>query len=259
MKLHRFKDFLNESVNDKYALLDILREWGVFNPLEFMRYLEELGYTIIELEPVGTNENFKYEDTDDWYDILDEEILEEALEFGNIDSLNRLREELGYVIIKKDEVMNEGENFDITMRRLKRKVAPTLIDDINKIGMWMLDVDTNGLRANMKPSQMMSDKEQYDHVVKYAYYLKKVLKGIEKLEKRLENISKKRRLMDDEQDRYDRLINSIRKTGHYRYPWKFEGFLSKYDQEELDNVVSEFNMFIDKYGGKKIFLDKKEN
>ena len=169
--MKNFKEFVNESVNDKHALLDILREWGVFNPLEFMRYLEEIGYTIIELDPVGTNESINYEDGD-LYDISDEEELEEVLDFGNIDSLDRFTEELGYVIIKKDEVMNEYGEYgeldaiDVFKDRFKKKINPTLIQSIQKLGNYMHEVDTNGMRANMSVSSTMTDKEQYEHVVK---------------------------------------------------------------------------------------------
>ena len=74
MVLKRFNDFINESVNDNYALFDILRQWGVFNPPEFMEYLDEVGYTIIELDPVGKGiqesfDSFKlFEDDDEGYE-----------------------------------------------------------------------------------------------------------------------------------------------------------------------------------------------
>ena len=221
-----------------------------------MRYLEELGYTIIELEPVGTNESVN-NDEDYWYDISDEETLEEALEFGNIDSLDRLKDELGYVIIKKQEV-NEEMDIDEAVEKLRKKVSPTLTQSINKLGMIMMDVEYNGLRANRMLSSVVTDKEQYDHIVKYVHLLKKVLKGIYRLEKRIERIQKKRRLTDDEQDRFDRLIRHVIEGAHYRFPWDFKGYLAEFDQEEMDTVVAEFNRLVDRYQGKKIIPPKKD-
>jgi hypothetical protein len=261
MKLHKFEDFVNESVNDKYALLDILREWGVFNPLEFMRYLEELGYTIIELEPVGTNESV-ISDEDDWYDISDEEALEEALEFGNIDSLDRLKDELGYVIIKKDEIMreeygqyNEIEPLDHFINKLNKTVKPTLLQSVQKLGKYMREVVTNGLRTKLD----LNDKELYDHVVLYTHNLKKALQGILRLEKRIIKITKKRSLTDKEQESFDRYVNWVINDAYNYFPSKFTGYLSEFDQEEMDTVIDEFNRLIDRYGrGRKLYQKKKE-
>ena len=60
MRLTKFNEFsINENL-DKDALEEILRGWGVFNPPQFFQWLEDHGYTIVELEPVGHGvvENF---------------------------------------------------------------------------------------------------------------------------------------------------------------------------------------------------------
>ena len=79
--------------------------------------------------------------------------------------------------------------------------------------------------------------------LKYAYNLKKAIHGIIKLENKIKRITKKRRLTEDEQEWFDRYVNWVIRDGHYRYPRKFSGFLSEFDQEELDKVVDRFNSF----------------
>jgi len=292
--MKRFNEFINENINDKSAFLDILREWGVFNPPEFMKYLKEIGYTIIELDPVGTNESisnfndfdkiFEDDDEGDWEDSDDTKLknflrrkgIEEYAIDGFFDSLH---DDLGYVIIKDEDwapmdddfepenenklVMNEYsgygdydhiEKIDKIKYKIKDKLNPNIIQSVQKLGTYMHDVYTHGLRARL---DSVTDKEQYDHIVQYAYNLKKALKGISTLERKIENISKKRKLTDNEQEWFDRYVAWVIKDGYYAYPWKFKGYLSKYDQEELDVVVSEFNKLVDRNYGKKIYPPKK--
>ena len=300
MKLKRYDDFINENVNDKHALLDILREWGVFNPLEFMKYLEEIGYTIIELDPVGTNESIRifddvnkiFEDDDEhnfgWDDIPEEDINGDKLknflrrkgvkEYAIDGFFSSLYSDLGYVIVKDDEwtdtnsdfvpenenklIMeysdyNKPEGIDLLKDKINKKINPSLVQHIQKLGRYMQNAVYYGGRARLYPGSV-DEKEQYDSIVQYVYFMKKTLKGIHDLEKKIKSIKKKRKLTDEETEWFERHINWVIDDGYRNYPWKFTGQLSKFDQEELDIVAVDFDKLVDRYHGKKIYPKRNE-
>ena len=52
MKLKRFNESIEENNDNEQSLEEILRSWEVYNPNEFIKYLEENGYKIIKNENV---------------------------------------------------------------------------------------------------------------------------------------------------------------------------------------------------------------
>ena len=295
--MKNYNEFINEDVNDKHDLFDILRNWGVFNPPEFIIYLEEIGYTIIELDPNSTNESLnilveshayqcvtcgeraKHEEIkdnpnmvcgncgnsdwvteyeyDDGYDRYEDEYedeydLKEALEFGNVNLVD-LKNDLGYIIIKNQDITNEQKDI---RDMIKNKFNPTIKDTINKLEMVMMDVSYHGLRSGLDSS--ITDKEQYDHITQYILHLKRVLKGVIKLEKRIAKLKKSHKLSSDDLRDFNIFINHVIKESYYRFPWNFKGYLSDFDQEKMDTVIGEFNNLVDRYQGKKIYPKRHE-
>ena len=115
------------------------------------------------------------------------------------------------------------DNIDKMKTIFKKKFNPSLIQSIQKLGTHMHDVYTNGISFGV---DSLTDKEQYDHVVQYAYHLNKSLQGIEKLEKIINRITTKRKLTEKEQEWFDRHVKWVIRDGYYTYPRKFTGFLS---------------------------------
>jgi len=277
MQLKRFSEFINESVNDKYALLDILREYGVYNPPEFMNYLNDLGYTIIELDPVGRGiqESFNtfdkvFEDDDEgeWEDTEEDKLNNFLISRGvkqyALDSFfNDLHKEFGFVIVKDteweatdDDFEPENEsniNEDMDLKyKLQKRLNPTLFQRISKIGMIMMDISYHGLRTRLD----IPDDDQYMHTMNFVYDGLKVLKGISKLEKWIEKKSKEHNLSTDDRTEFNEFIIRTIKELHYQYPRKFKGELTNFEQDDMDEFVNTFNQLVDKYNvGKKIYQE----
>lgn len=275
MILKRYNEFINESVNDKFALLDILRGYGVFNPAEFMKYINELGYTIVELDQVGRTiqESFDkfdkvFEDDDEVYDdfIEDEKyrlhnwLIRNGVEYPD-SFFNELYDEFGLTIVKDSEwepidddfvPANESlTNENIDMRdKLKRRINPTMFDKISKIGMIMMDVYTHGLRANL---ESIPGDEQYMHTMQYVYESLKAINLIKKLEKWTEKKKNNKELSSSELKEFDNFIRETIETFHYKYPRNFKGQLTSFEQDDMDKFVNEYNKLVDKYSGKKIY------
>lgn len=267
MILKKFDDFINESVNDKYALLDILREYGVFNPAEFMNYLNELGYTIIEFDPVGRGikESFdtfdKIFEYDEYFDeVFDDEedklhnfLIVKGVE--NPDSFfNELYDNFGIAIVKDsewepmDESINEELDIDDMKNKLRKKFNPSMFERISKISRIMMNVSTHGLRVGLD----LPGDEQYLHVLGYIYESIKALKSILRLENWMEKKKNNRDLSSEEAKQFNDFIQYVIKEMNYRYPWKFEGHLTDFEQDDLNTLVQTYNELVDRYTGKKL-------
>jgi len=249
MRLNKFNDFkINENL-DKDALEEILRGWGVFNPPLFFNWLEEHGYTIIELDPVGQGivESFNAFESVEWYDTEDDN-LSEFLSENEIDEsiLDRMYNQLGYVII----------NEKIDMREFfRKKFSPTMWERISKLVNIMMDAEYNGLRAIIEGRQG-NDKEQYDHIMEYVYLNIKMIKGIRKLEKKTNKLRDEKKITDGDVNEFESFVTKAINEIHYRYPWKFKGFLADFDQDDMNIMVDEYNKLVKEYTGKLIPVKK---
>lgn len=289
MKLDKFDNYkLNE--NDEYvkSLEEILREWGVFNPELFLKWLKNEGYTIVQLDNVA-NENIKnfnifnkiFEINDDEFDegledSDEEKIYNFLLKMGvyNPDTFfDDLYNELSISIVKESDctpiidfkqnkivenykLFDSNKNIiteDIDMiNKLRKTFKPTIKEIISKLSTIMMDASYHGLRARLYPSSV-DEKEQYDHIMQYVYYNQKLMKGISKLEKKIEKLKKEHKISSEELREFSKFILSALNEIHYRYPWKFQGYLADFDQDDLDEMVKTYNEFVDNYVGKKIY------
>ena len=273
MKLKKYNDFIKESLSDKYDLFDILREYGVFNPPEFMKYLNELGYTIIELDPVenGIQESFNLFNTitedDEWFDeVYDDE--EDRLHnwlvnkgVKNPDTFfNELYDSFGIAIVKDsdwepvEEFVSEefktNNEFDVR-EKIRKKLNPSIEEKISKLTNIMMDASYNGLRVNLSPDNL-TDKQIYDHIMKYVNLNKKLLKGIIRLEDKVDKLKNEHKLSSEELKEFNDFVVRALQEIHYRYPWKFKGQLSTRDKDEMNDMINIYNKLADKYHSKKI-------
>jgi len=273
--IKKFDEFLNESVNDKQAFLEILREWGVFNPPEFMNYLNELGYTVVELDPVGSGikesfETFKlFEDDDEGYeDYMDDEeerlknwLIRKGVKYPD-GFFQELYDEFGITIVKDSEWVrveddfvpeNESINENKDVRDIIRdKLNPSMFERISKLGITMMDVTTHGLRVNLD----LPGDEQYMHVLGYIHDSIKVLNGLIKLEKWTNKKKLDRTLSSEDDKRFQDFVQYVIKEIHYRFPWKFPGYLTHFEQDDLNDLVEKYNELVSIHGGK--MLPKKQ-
>lgn len=249
MRLTKFNDFsINENL-DKDALEEILRGWGVFNPPQFFQWLEDHGYTIVELEPVGQGivESFTAFESEEWYDIEDDN-LSEFLSENKIDEsiLDKMYNQLGYIVIKEEIDMKEF---------FRKKFSPTMWERISKLINIMMDASYNGLRAIIERGEG-NDKEEYDHIMKYVYLNIKLIKGILKLEKKTKKLRNEKKITNADVREFEAFVVKVLNEIYYRYPWKFKGFLSDFDQDDMNAMVDEYNRLVKRYTGK--LIPKKE-
>jgi len=263
MTLKRFNDFINESVNDKYALLDILKEWGVFNPLEFMKYLENLGYTIIELDPVGRGiqekfDTFKLFEDDEWFDdVYDDEedrlhnwLIQKGVRNPDI-FFSELYDNFGIAIVKDSDwepIENESKiNEYVDVRnKITKSITPTIEETISKLTSIMMDASYDGLRANND----WPDNKEKKHFMFYLYKGKKLLKGIKKLEKKVDKNKNKHILSSEEQKMFNDFVLRSLKELHYRFPNKFKEKLNDFETEQKETFITNYNELAEKYNTK---------
>lgn len=109
MNILKFNNFLNEAVNDNGALIDILDEYGLANPIQFIKCIEDAGYTIIELDQVGIKESYNYGDDEDYFmdsdfnEIIEENLLNQGISEPDVflDGLNILH---GFNLVSKNDI-----------------------------------------------------------------------------------------------------------------------------------------------------------
>lgn len=121
MKLIKYNEFITEKVNNNLdELLSLLRKIGLNTPRLFLSKLTDMGYTIVELGKIETNESVLsietfgkiFEDDDSWVYDYDEE------ELGTDDEEEKLREYL-----RISGVKNPDTFFDNLYDKFKLKIV----------------------------------------------------------------------------------------------------------------------------------------
>ena len=248
LNVESFNEF---EIDEWHYELDELIEYLDYNNIDngmLDNMYNQLGYIIVESTAYQCNtcgERAEHEEIEDDPNLI-------CGNCGDSDWVTEYDDLDEYDDEDYDEYNENKLNEKIDMREFfRKKFSPTMWERISKLITIMMDASYNGLRAIIECMEG-NDKEEYDHIMEYVYLNIKLIKGILRLEKKTKKLKTEHKISNADVEEFEKFVPKALKEIHYRYPWKFKGFLADFDQDDMNSMIDEHTKLIKRYPGKQI-------